>query len=78
MLMVFRSFGVIECYNLEPLHGLTCCRHRVGYPLFLPLSDGDAMLEIQNPTPSVHQTPYYCYGKVGRLERGSVDSYGAS
>ena len=29
---------------------------RYGYPFFLPPSDDDAMLEIPNPTPSVHQT----------------------
>ena len=28
-------------------------------------SDDDAMLEILNPTPSVHQTPYYCLLLVG-------------
>ena len=35
---------------------------RFGYPFFLSPSDDDAMLEIPNPTPSVHQTPdyYYC------------------
>ena len=30
---------------------------RFGYPFFLSPSDDDAMLEIPNPTPSVHQTP---------------------
>ena len=30
---------------------------RYGYPFFLSPSDDDAMLEIPNPTPSVHQTP---------------------
>ena len=35
---------------------------RYGYPFFLSPSDDDAMLEIPNPTPSVHQTPgYYCW-----------------
>ena len=35
---------------------------RFGYPFFLSPSDDDAMLEIPNATPSVHQTPgYYCY-----------------
>ena len=29
---------------------------RFGYPFFLSPSDDDAMLEIPNPTPSVHQT----------------------
>ena len=29
---------------------------RYGYPFFLSPSDDDAMLEIPNPTPSVHQT----------------------
>ena len=33
---------------------------RYGYPFFLSPSDDDAMLEIPNPTPSVHQTPDYC------------------
>ena len=33
---------------------------RFGYPFFLSPSDDDAMLEIPNPTPSVHQTPDYC------------------
>ena len=33
---------------------------RFGYPFFLSPSDDDAMLEIPNPTPSVHQTPD-CY-----------------
>ena len=34
---------------------------RFGYPFFLSPSDDDAMLEIPNPTPSVHQTPSnYC------------------
>ena len=33
---------------------------RYGYPFFLSPSDDDAMLEIPNPTPSVHQTPGYC------------------
>ena len=28
-----------------------------GYPFFLSPSDDEAMLEIPNPTPSVHQTP---------------------
>ena len=32
---------------------------RFGYPFFLSPSDDDAMLEIPNPTPSVHQTPGY-------------------
>ena len=32
---------------------------RFGYPFFLSPSDDDAMLEIPNPTPSVHQTPDY-------------------
>ena len=32
---------------------------RYGYPFFLSPNDDDAMLEIPNPTPSVHQTPYY-------------------
>ena len=31
---------------------------RYGYPFFLSPNDDDAMLEIPNPTPSVHQTPY--------------------
>ena len=36
---------------------------RFGYPFPLSPSDDDAMLEIPNPTPSVHQTPYhYCCG----------------
>ena len=30
---------------------------RFGYPFFLSPSDDDAMLEIPNPPPSVHQTP---------------------
>ena len=30
---------------------------RFGYPFFLSPSDDGAMLEIPNPTPSVHQTP---------------------
>ena len=30
---------------------------RFGYPFFLPPSDDDAIQEIPNPTPSVHQTP---------------------
>jgi hypothetical protein len=34
---------------------------RFGYPFFLSPSDDDAMLEIPNPTPSVHQTPGSCY-----------------
>ena len=36
---------------------------RFGYPFFLSPNDDDAMLEIPNPTPSVHQTPgnYYYY-----------------
>ena len=37
---------------------------RYGYPFFLSPSDDDAMLEIPNPTPSVHQTPgcsYSCW-----------------
>ena len=36
---------------------------RYGYPFFLSPSDDDAMLEIPNPTPSVHQTPgcYCCW-----------------
>ena len=36
---------------------------RFGYPFFLSPSDDDAMLEIPNPIPSVHQTPcyFYCY-----------------
>ena len=34
---------------------------RYGYPFFLSPSDDDAMLEIPNPTPSVHQTPYYLF-----------------
>ena len=35
---------------------------RFGYPFFLSPSDDDAMLEIPNPTPSVHQTPdYSCF-----------------
>ena len=29
---------------------------RFGYPFFLSPSDDDAMLEIPNPTPSVHTT----------------------
>ena len=29
---------------------------RYGYPFFLSPSDDDAMLEIPNPTPCVHQT----------------------
>ena len=33
---------------------------RFGYPFFLSPSDDDAMLEIPNPTPSVHQTPGCC------------------
>ena len=33
---------------------------RYGYPFFLSPSDDDAMLEIPNPTPSVHQTPGCC------------------
>ena len=32
---------------------------RYGYPFFLSPSDDDAMLEIPNPTPSVHLT--FCY-----------------
>ena len=40
-----------------------CC---FGYPFFLSPSDDDAMLEIPNPTPSVHQTPgsYWFFGFV--------------
>ena len=36
---------------------------RYGYPFFLSPSDDDAMLEIPNPTPSVHQTvcKYVCF-----------------
>ena len=34
---------------------------RFGYPFFLSPSDDDAMLEIPNPTPSVHQTPGCSY-----------------
>ena len=34
---------------------------RFGYPFFLSPSDDDAMLEIPNPTPSVHQTPYLLF-----------------
>merc|ERR1711906_106050 len=38
---------------------------RFGYPFFLSPSDDDALLEIPNPTPSVHQTPgcscYRCW-----------------
>ena len=40
---------------------------RFGYPFFLSPSDDDAMLEIPNPTPSVHQTPgsyYWFFGFV--------------
>ena len=33
---------------------------RFGYPFFLSPSDDDAMLEIPNTTPSVHQTFRYC------------------
>ena len=33
---------------------------RFGYLFFLSPSDDDAMLEIPNPTPSVHQTPGCC------------------
>ena len=46
---------------------------RFGYPFFLSPSDDDAMLEIPNPTPSVHQTPgccllvfWFCAGKKKR------------
>ena len=38
---------------------------RFGYPFFLSPSDDDAMLEIPNPTPSVHQTPGCCYWFFG-------------
>ena len=34
---------------------------RYGYPFFLSPNDDDAMLEIPNPTPSVHQTPYFIF-----------------
>ena len=37
---------------------------RFGYPFFLSPSDDDAMLEIPNPTPSVHQTPGMYVGFV--------------
>ena len=40
---------------------------RFGYPFFLSPSDDDAMLEIPNPTPSVHQTPDYSLFIVGFL-----------
>ena len=38
---------------------------RFGYPFFPSPSDDDAMLEITNPIPSVHQTPYCCCSPVG-------------
>merc|ERR1711966_460790 len=43
---------------------------RFGYPFFLSPSDDDAMLEIPNPTPSVHHTPgSYCFFGFVRAKR---------